>query len=32
MTFQSILDKYRQIAFSQKDKGERFERLIKAYF
>ncbi|WP_374443025.1 DEAD/DEAH box helicase [Epilithonimonas sp.] len=31
MNFQKILDKYRKISFSQKDKGERFERLMKAY-
>lgn len=30
-TFTKILDKYREIAFSQKDKGERFERLMQAY-
>lgn len=30
-TFQPILDKYRNISFSEKDKGERFERLMKAY-
>ncbi|MFZ1254772.1 MAG: DEAD/DEAH box helicase family protein, partial [Saprospiraceae bacterium] len=30
-TFQHILDKYRKISFSEKDKGERFERLMKAY-
>ncbi len=29
--FNSILDKYRKISFSEKDKGERFERLMKAY-
>lgn len=29
--FLSILEKYRKISFSQKDKGERFERLMKAY-
>lgn len=29
--FIEILDKYRRISFNQKDKGERFERLIKAY-
>lgn len=29
--FLSILDKYRKISFSEKDKGERFERLIKGY-
>ncbi|MBX3252893.1 MAG: hypothetical protein KF862_02030 [Chitinophagaceae bacterium] len=31
MPFKQILDKYRKIAFSEKDKGERFERLMKAY-
>ncbi|WP_375584258.1 DEAD/DEAH box helicase [Cyclobacterium xiamenense] len=31
MTFQKILDKYRKIAFSERDKGERFERLMQAY-
>jgi len=30
-SFQKILDKYRKISFSEKDKGERFERLMKAY-
>lgn len=29
--FNKILDKYRKISFSEKDKGERFERLMKAY-
>lgn len=29
--FQTILDRYRKISFSEKDKGERFERLMKAY-
>jgi predicted helicase len=29
--FNSILEKYRKISFSEKDKGERFERLMKAY-
>ncbi len=29
--FQNILAKYRKISFSEKDKGERFERLMKAY-
>jgi predicted helicase len=29
--FNAILEKYRKISFSEKDKGERFERLIKAY-
>jgi len=31
MNFQSVLDKYRQFSFSERDKGDRFERLIKAY-
>src|SRR5690242_17721819 len=31
MTFQNILDKYRKISFSERDKGDRFERLIKGY-
>jgi len=31
MSFTNILDKYRKISFSEKDKGERFERLMKAY-
>jgi predicted helicase len=31
MSFNNILDKYRKISFSEKDKGERFERLMKAY-
>lgn len=30
-SFNSVLEKYRKISFSQKDKGERFERLMKAY-
>ena len=30
-TFNFILEKYRKISFSEKDKGERFERLMKAY-
>lgn len=30
-TFQTVLDKYRKISFSEKDKGERFERLMQAY-
>lgn len=29
--FITILEKYRKISFSEKDKGERFERLMKAY-
>lgn len=31
MNFKTILEKYRKISFSEKDKGERFERLMKAY-
>lgn len=31
MSFNKVLDKYRKISFSEKDKGERFERLMKAY-
>lgn len=31
MSFQQILDKYRKIAFSERDKGNRFERLMQAY-
>jgi predicted helicase len=31
MSFVDILNKYRKIAFSEKDKGERFERLMQAY-
>src|SRR5690606_7965940 len=31
MAFQKILDKYRKISFSERDKGDRFERLMQAY-
>mgnify|MGYP001446226674 CR=1 FL=1 len=31
MSFLKILDKYRKIAFSERDKGDRFERLMQAY-
>lgn len=31
MNFQKILEKYRKIAFSERDKGDRFERLMQAY-
>ena len=31
MTFQQVLDKYRKISYSEKDKGYRFERLMQAY-
>jgi len=29
--FNKVLEKYRQIAFSERDKGDRFERLMQAY-
>ena len=31
MKFDSVLEKYRKHAFSEKDKGTRFERLMQAY-
>jgi len=31
MTFQKILDNYRKYSFSERDKGDRFERLMQAY-
>ena len=31
MKFQRVLEKYRAISFSEKDKGARFERLIQAF-
>lgn len=31
MNFLKILNKYRQISFSERDKGNRFERLMQAY-
>lgn len=31
MTFQSLLTKYRTHSFSERDKGDRFERLMQAY-
>ncbi len=30
-SFISVLEKYRKISFSERDKGDRFERLMKAY-
>lgn len=30
-SFQKVLDKYRKISFNERDKGDRFERLMKAY-
>lgn len=31
MKFDKLLDKYRRISFSERDKGNRFERLMQAY-
>ncbi len=31
MSFKKILEKYREISFSERDKGDRFERLMQAY-
>lgn len=31
MAFKSVLEKYRKASFSERDKGDRFERLIQAY-
>ena len=31
MTFQKILDQFRKSAYSERDKGDKFERLIQAY-
>jgi predicted helicase len=31
MSFNKLLDKYRKISFSERDKGNRFERLMQAY-
>ena len=31
MKFQNILEKYRKISFSERNKGDRFERLMQAY-
>ncbi len=31
MSFQTVLEKFRTISFSERDKGERFERLMQAY-
>jgi len=31
MNFRQLLEKYRKISFSERDKGTRFERLMKAY-
>ncbi len=32
MTFQKVLDKYRKISFSERDKGDRFERLMQRIY
>jgi predicted helicase len=31
MSFKKVLEKYRKISFSERDKGDRFERLMQAY-
>ena len=31
MSFEQILEKYRKLSFSERDKGDRFERLMQAY-
>lgn len=31
MSFQKVLEKYRKLSFSERDKGDRFERLMQAY-
>jgi predicted helicase len=31
MSFNTVLEKYRKISFSERDKGDRFERLMQAY-
>jgi predicted helicase len=31
MNFNKILDKYRKVSFSERDKGDRFERLMQVY-
>lgn len=31
MTFKHILEKYRKISFSERDKGDRFEWLMQAW-
>jgi len=31
MSFKNILERYRKISFSERDKGDRFERLMQAY-
>ena len=31
MSFNNIIEKYRKFSFSERDKGDRFERLMQAY-
>tara|TARA_B110000240_G_scaffold198206_1_gene257294 strand:- start:83 stop:4948 length:4866 start_codon:yes stop_codon:yes gene_type:complete len=31
MSFETVLEKYRKLSFSERDKGDRFERLMQAY-
>jgi predicted helicase len=31
MSFQKILEKYRQISYNQRDKGDKFERLMQRF-
>lgn len=31
MSFQQVLEKYRKLSFSERDKGGRFERLMQLY-
>ena len=31
MSFDTVLDQYRKYSFSERDKGDRFERLMQAY-
>lgn len=31
MSFLTVLEKYRKISFTEKDKGTRFERLMQTY-
>jgi len=31
MSFNKIVEKFRKIAFSERDKGDRFKRLMQAY-
>mgnify|MGYP000333087897 FL=1 len=31
MSFNQVIEKYREVSFSERDKGDRFERLMQAY-